>query len=98
LLFKDFSQDIPRVARVLPSLRSKSQAISFRPVRQIRLLLWFTFFAIATFCWVVVIEHGPENFIEGSKIEIENLGWLAARFFQKPAPAESRNHENRDSR
>lgn len=65
-------------------------------MRHIRLVLWFIFFAIAAFCWVVVIEHGPENFIEGSKIEIENLGWLASRFFQKPAPAESRNHESRD--
>jgi len=33
----------------------------------------------ATFCWVVVIEHGPENFVAGSKIELENLGSLAAR-------------------
>jgi hypothetical protein len=31
---------------------------------------------IATFCWVVLIEHGPENFIEGIRIEIENLGWV----------------------
>jgi hypothetical protein len=41
-----------------------------------RILLWLTFFVIATFCWVVLIEHGPENFIEGIKIEIENLGWV----------------------
>jgi hypothetical protein len=47
-----------------------------------RLVLWVTFFAIATFCWVVVIEHGPEDFIEGTKIEIENLGWFTFRFFK----------------
>jgi hypothetical protein len=45
-------------------------------------VLWVTFFAIATFCWVVVIEHGPEDFIEGTKIEIENLGWFTFRFFK----------------
>jgi hypothetical protein len=47
-----------------------------------RIVLWLIVFAIATFCWVVVIEHGPENFVAGSKIEIENLGALASRFFQ----------------
>ena len=51
-------------------------------MRYFRIFLWLTVFAIATFCWVVVIEHGPENFIAGSKIEIENLGSLASRFFK----------------
>jgi hypothetical protein len=63
-------------------------------VRYFRLLLWFGFFTIATFCWVVIIEHGPENFIEGAKIEIENLGWLPSRFFKKAA--ESANQADRD--
>jgi hypothetical protein len=40
------------------------------------MVLWLAVFTIATFCWVVVIEHGPENFVAGSKIEIENLGSL----------------------
>jgi hypothetical protein len=51
-------------------------------VRFIRLVWWLGLFAIATFCWVVLIEHGPENFIEGAKIEIENLGWFTFRFFK----------------
>jgi hypothetical protein len=51
-------------------------------VRYFRTVLWLIVFAIATFCWVVVIEHGPENFVAGSKIEIENLGSLASRFFK----------------
>jgi len=45
----------------------------------LRLFLWFVFFAGATFCWIVVIEHGPENFVEGTRIEIENLQWLIFR-------------------
>ena len=67
----------------------------FRHVRYFRLLLWFAFFAIATICWVVIIEHGPENFIEGAKIEIENLGWVPSRYFKKAAPAESTNQADR---
>jgi len=51
-------------------------------VRYFRLFFWLAFFGLATFCWVVLIEHGPENFIEGAKIEIENLGWVTSRFFQ----------------
>jgi hypothetical protein len=65
-------------------------------VRYFRLLLWFAFFSIATFCWVVIIEHGPENFIEGMKIEVENLGWVPSRFLKKPAPGESTNQADRD--
>jgi len=59
------------------------------------LLLWLSLFTIATFCWVVIIEHGPENFIEGAKIEIENLGWVPSRFFKKASPAESTNQVDR---
>jgi hypothetical protein len=42
-------------------------------VRFFRLLVWLVFFVVATFCWIVVIEHGPENFAEGARIEIENI-------------------------
>ena len=52
------------------------------PVRYFRWVLWLALFAVATFCWVVLIEHGPENFLEGSKIEIQNLGWFTFRFFK----------------
>jgi hypothetical protein len=52
----------------------------YRQVRYFRWVLWLTLFAIATFCWVVLIEHGPENFVEGAKIEIENLGWFTSGF------------------
>ena len=66
----------------LSSLARWEQRPYFRQVRYFRWALWLIFFAIATFCWVVLIEHGPENFIEGTKIEIENLGWFTFRFFQ----------------
>jgi hypothetical protein len=75
--------------------KRKTQTSS-RHVRYFRLLLWFGFFTIATFCWVVIIEHGPENFIEGAKIELENLGWLPSQFFKKAASGESTNQPNRD--
>ena len=64
-------------------------------MRYFRLLLWLSLFTIATFCWVVIIEHGPENFIEGAKIEIENLGWVPSWFFKKTPPAESTNQVDR---
>jgi hypothetical protein len=41
-------------------------------VRFLRSILWLVFFALATFCWVILIEHGPENFLEGTQIELEN--------------------------
>lgn len=64
------------------SLAGESLDAYYRRVRYFRWVLWLIFFAIATFCWVVLIEHGPENFVEGAKIEIENLGWFTFRFFK----------------
>jgi len=48
-------------------------------MRALRLLIWLLFFIIATFSWIVLIEHGPENFWEGSRIELENLWATFAR-------------------
>lgn len=31
----------------------------------LRLVIWALLFAIATFCWVVVFEHGPSGFSPG---------------------------------
>jgi len=45
----------------------------FGLMRALRLLIWLLLFIIATFSWVVLIEHGPDNFWEGSRIEFENL-------------------------
>jgi hypothetical protein len=84
-----------RACAYIQNAKPKTQNY-FRRVRYFRLLLWFGFFAIATFCWVVIIEHGPENFIEGAKIEIENLGWVPSRFFKKAPAAERTNQGDRD--
>jgi hypothetical protein len=67
---------------VRPDLAAISTGVYNRWVRYFRMFLWLSAFVIATFCWVVVIEHGPENFVAGSKIEIENLGSLASRIFR----------------
>jgi hypothetical protein len=48
-------------------------------VRFLRFFLWLAFFLTATFCWIVVIEHGLENFLEGTQIEVENLQWSLSR-------------------
>jgi hypothetical protein len=45
----------------------------------LRALVWFLFFLGATFAWVVVIEHGPENFLQGSVIEAENAKAILTR-------------------
>jgi hypothetical protein len=50
----------------------------------LRKLAWVLAFILATFCWVVVIEHGPDNFIVGSKIEAENFKSLFFRLIQTP--------------
>jgi hypothetical protein len=60
----------------------ESDGVYYRRVRYFRWVLWLALFAIATLCWVVLIEHGPENFLEGTRIEIENLGWFSFRFFK----------------
>jgi hypothetical protein len=80
--------------RTFKKQNSKPKTIA---VRYFCLLLWLAFFLIATFFWVVIIEHGPENFIEGTKIEIENLGCAPSWFFKKGAPVESSNRADRDS-
>jgi hypothetical protein len=45
-------------------------------MRWIGRLGWLALFIVMTFIWIVLIEHGPENFIEGSRIELENIGRL----------------------
>jgi hypothetical protein len=48
-------------------------------VRVARWTGWIGLLIIATFCWVVLIEHGPANFVEGVQIELENLVSIAMR-------------------
>ncbi len=39
----------------------------------LRLLIWLLLFLGATFCWVVVFEHGFSGFAEGFREEWQNL-------------------------
>jgi hypothetical protein len=55
-----------------------------RFVSMLRKLAWLLTFILATFCWVVVIEHGPDNFIVGSRIELENFRSIFLRVMQSP--------------
>ena len=45
----------------------------------LRLLAWFIVFFGATFCWIVLIEHGPDDFVEGCKIEAANFKAIVTR-------------------
>jgi hypothetical protein len=44
-----------------------------------RVLAWFIIFLGATFCWIVLIEHGPDDFAEGCKIEAANFKAIITR-------------------
>jgi hypothetical protein len=48
-----------------------------------RLLASFCLYLAFTFCWIVLIEHGPENFWDGARIEFENLEGLFAELSHK---------------
>jgi hypothetical protein len=49
------------------------QALGLIEMRIIRLSGWFLLYLVATFCWMVLIEHGAENFLQGSLIELQDL-------------------------
>jgi hypothetical protein len=50
-----------------------------------RLLAWFVLFIVATFCWIVLIEHGPDDFVEGCRIEATNFKTLFMHWVIPPA-------------
>jgi hypothetical protein len=39
----------------------------------IRKLFWFAVFLLATFCFIVLFEHGTANFSGNARTEFENL-------------------------
>ncbi len=39
----------------------------------IRKLFWLTLFLVATFGFVVLFEHGTDNYLENAQAEFENL-------------------------
>jgi hypothetical protein len=52
-----------------------------------RLVAWLCLYLAFTFCWIVLIEHGPENFWDGAKIEYENLESVFTDLSHKTSPA-----------
>ena len=54
-----------------------------RSMALIRSIFWVALFIVATFCFVVLFEYGPEGFVEGVPVELEKIKELAL-------PAESK--------
>lgn len=51
----------------------------------IRKLFWFILFLIATFCFVVLFEHGYEDFPQNAQAEFENLKELYEKRIERRA-------------
>jgi hypothetical protein len=39
----------------------------------IRNIFWIAFFVVATFAFIVLFEHGPTNFVDNAKREMNEL-------------------------
>jgi hypothetical protein len=48
-----------------------------------RVIVYAFLFPALTFIWVVLIEHGPESFWDGAKIEWENLQVIVSSALSK---------------
>jgi hypothetical protein len=78
-----------RNADLKPKLKTSNPKL-FPVLRTIlRLLAWFILFLGATFCWIVLIEHGPDDFVEGCKIEAANFRAIVTRVVSPPVTAPS---------
>ncbi|HEX8372875.1 MAG TPA: hypothetical protein VF585_08855 [Chthoniobacterales bacterium] len=49
----------------------------------IRTLFWFALFLAATFAFTVLFEHGPSNYADNAKREIESLQRLYSAKIEK---------------
>jgi hypothetical protein len=49
-----------------------------KAMRVIRWFGWLALYLVVTFVWIVLIEHGPESFLQGSIIEFQDLQSLLA--------------------
>jgi hypothetical protein len=72
---------MPASRRKTPDLKPKTSNLKLFPVLPtiLRLVAWFIVFLGATFCWIVLIEHGPDDFVEGCKIEAANFRAIVTR-------------------
>ncbi|HEY0791048.1 MAG TPA: hypothetical protein VGD78_08285 [Chthoniobacterales bacterium] len=50
---------------------------------RLRVILYAFLFPALTFAWLVLIEHGPESFWDGARIEWENLQSIVFSAFAK---------------
>jgi hypothetical protein len=53
-------------------LTSALEAI-FLLTGEMKKVLWLILYLASTFCWIVLIEHGPDDFAQGCKIELDNF-------------------------
>lgn len=61
-------------------------------MRLLSKILWFLAFLVATFCWMVLFEHGfsMKSFTEGVRVELRELvGKVTGSGADQPAPAAS---------
>jgi hypothetical protein len=49
----------------------------------IRKLFWFAMFLVATFCFVVLFEHGTTDFVKNAQVEFENVKKLYQSHLEK---------------
>ncbi|MFZ4593297.1 MAG: hypothetical protein ACOYOF_03505 [Verrucomicrobiaceae bacterium] len=54
-------------------------------------VFWLAAFLAATFCWMVLFQHGFtwQGFTSGARQELAQLVSLATGFGKKPAPSKS---------
>ena len=52
----------------------------------LRGLFWFVLFAFFTFCFVVLFEYGPNDFVSGFQTEFEHVKSYAMSAATKPTP------------
>jgi hypothetical protein len=54
-------------------------------------VFWLAAFLAATFCWMVLFQHGFtwQGFTSGARQELTQLVSLASGFGKKPAPSKS---------
>jgi hypothetical protein len=39
----------------------------------LRKLFWIALFLASTFCFIVLFEHGPQNFAQNCQVELQNM-------------------------
>jgi hypothetical protein len=57
-------------------------------MRLLSKVLWFLAFLVATFCWMVLFEHGfsMKSFTEGVRTELRELAGKVAGGAEEPTP------------